>query len=304
MNKIITSLAFLLCGTAFTYGQQDPQFSMNMYNKLSVNPGYAGSNDAICATLLARDQWVGFPGNPKTGLISGEMPLPVIHGGVGLTLTSDALGFDKVMNVKAAYAFRTDLGPGKIALGVAAGILQKSTNGDWVYNQPNDPTIPMSRVSGTVPDFDLGLYYHTTDLYFGFSSTHLSEASIDYGKIQTSLARHYFVMAGYNYKLNTDWTLKPSVFIKSDAASTQLDVNLTALYNNKFWGGVSYRVQDAIVAMVGMQVTPNIKFGYAYDITTSEIKNYSGGSHELMLGYCFKLKGPTVINKNHNVRFL
>ena len=73
MRKLITIAVFitlLICGNPAS-AQQDPQFSHNMFTKLSVNPGVAGANEAICATLLYRNQWTGFGGEPKTMLFTG-----------------------------------------------------------------------------------------------------------------------------------------------------------------------------------------------------------------------------------------
>jgi hypothetical protein len=66
--------------------QQEPQFSQNMFNILPINPGFAGSNDAICGNLFYRNQWTGFVGAPKTGLLNVASPVKMLHGGVGLTV--------------------------------------------------------------------------------------------------------------------------------------------------------------------------------------------------------------------------
>jgi type IX secretion system PorP/SprF family membrane protein len=117
------------------------------------------------------------------------------------------------------------------------------------------------------------------------------------------MARHYYVMAGYAYDAGTLLQIKPSILAKTDAASTQLDINLLADYNNQFWGGVSYRLQDAIVALVGVKFG-SFRVGYSYDVTTSKIRGYSSGSHEIMLGYCFKPMDKKPTQKHHSVRFL
>jgi len=97
----------------------------------------------------------------------------------------------------------------------------------------------------------------------------------------------------------------PSVLVKTDAASTQFDINALLKYNNQFWGGVSYRQTDAIVAMVGASFK-DINIGYAYDITTSAMgeNKRSSGSHEIMLGYCFKIEIERIPQSYRNVRFL
>lgn len=287
--------------------QQDAQFSQNMFNKLPVNPGYAGTSDAICGTLLYRQQWLGFikgnEGIPKTALLSVDAPVKAIHGGLGLTVISDKIGFESGIAAKLAYSYHMDLGPGKLGIGLDAGILQKGIEGGkWVAVTPSDPSIPVTS-SDLSPDFGLGLYYTTSDLYVGASTTHLAKGDLTLGAANFGVARHYYFLGGYNYTVNPIWTVKPSFWIKSDFASTQFDVNVTALYNNLFWFGPSYRLKDAIVAMVGVNVG-NLKIGYSYDITTSKIKTYSSGTHEIMIGYCFKPNITKPLPLNRNVRFL
>ncbi|MEI6815726.1 MAG: type IX secretion system membrane protein PorP/SprF [Bacteroidota bacterium] len=308
MKKIFT-IAVIVCSVLSASAQQDPQFSMNMYNKLSVNPGYAGSNDAICGTLMYRDQWNNFPGDPKTLLFSADAAIDEIYGGVGLNVLNDQLGLQKQLAIKVAYAYRMSLGDGKLGLGADVGFVQNSLSGTFFYNQAGDPAIPFASgtpgsVAGTAPDFSFGAYYNTTDYYLGLSTTHLAASAIKYGNVTSSLAHHYYFMGGYKFPVNDNIELQPSVLVKSDGASTQLDINARAIYKNMFWGGVSYRLQDAIVAMIGLE-KDGFKIGYSYDLTMSDIKSYSNGSHEIMVGYCFKpTSKPRKITTHENVRTL
>ena len=118
------------------------------------------------------------------------------------------------------------------------------------------------------------------------------------------MARHYYLMAGYGVDLTSSLTLKPMLQLKTDAVSTQVDFNANLLINNRFWVGGSYRIQDAIVILAGLEIIPNLKFGYSYDFTTSDIKTYSNGSHEVMLGYCYKPSKVVKRQFHRNVRFL
>lgn len=309
MRKILSTLLLAACGTA-AFAQQDPQFSQNMYNKLSVNPGYAGSNGTLCGTLLGRNQWMGFDGAPKTYLISVESPVKMLHGGVGGTIISDQLGFDRTMNVKLSYAYRMPLGPGNIGLGVEGGILHKSIKGTWRAPDGTDGSLDAAipkNESALTPDFAVGAYYSMPQMYVGISADHLTAAQIK--NVDFKLARHYYVMAGYNHALNADIELRPSIFVKSDAASTQLDVNFNVLFKNTLWAGVSYRLKDAVIPMVGFQKTmtsgSSFRVGYSYDVTTSALKSYvKPGTHEIMLGYCLKIPDKPKVQKRKTVRFL
>ena len=149
-----------------------------------------------------------------------------------------------------------------------------------------------------------GAYYNSDKLYIGIASTHLTGGNINYDNVRTSLARHYWVMAGYSAELSPSLTLKPSLVAKSDAVSTQIDLNANLFINNRFWVGGGYRYQDAVVLMAGLELIPNLKLGYSYDYTLSRIRTYSSGSHEIMLGYCFKPVKPMKHVFHRNVRML
>ncbi|HKR05346.1 MAG TPA: type IX secretion system membrane protein PorP/SprF [Bacteroidia bacterium] len=309
MKKVLFTL-LLISSSVLVFAQQDPQFSQNMFNRLQPNPATAGSNDAICASLLYRSQWVSFEGAPKTMLLSVDAPVDFLHGGLGLTIMSDKLGFEKSLTAKLAYALRFTVGSGNIALGVDAGILQKSLEGGlasqggvYIPNDPTDNLIPQASVSGTKFDVSAGAFYNSEHLYAGISATNLTEPKINYGDFASKAVRHLYGTIGASFDLTPSVALKPSVFVKSIPAKTIADFNLNVHFNNRFWIGGSYRLEDAIVAMVGVNIIENLRLGYSYDITTSPIKNYSNGSHEITLGYCYKIKKkiPPVLR---NVRFL
>lgn len=288
------------------FGQQDPQFSQHMFARLPVNPAYAGSNEAICGALLYRNQWTGFGGEPKTSLLAFDMPVESLHGGIGLSVfASDRLGAQSNLNLHGAYAYRTNLGSGHIAVGIDAGYQQQSLNGDaLVYNDPNDVLIPRGKVGGGAFDMSLGAYYNSDKLYVGIASTHLIGGQINYDNVRSTLARHYWLIAGYSMELSPSLTLKPALIAKSDAVSTQVDVNANLFINSRFWVGGGYRLQDAVVVMAGLEIMPNLKLGYSYDYTLSGIRTYSSGSHEIMLGYCFKPVKPMKHTFHRNVRML
>lgn len=308
MRKLLAAVLFFACliNGKSSYAQQDPQFSQHMFAKMAVNPGYAGINDAICGTLLYRNQWTGFGGEPKTMLFTIDMPVEMLRGGLGLSVyAADRLGAEKNMNIRASYAYHMDLGSGRLGIGADIGYHQKSLDGTkFVFNDLGDNSIPTSSVSGGTLDLGLGLFYQTEKLYAGLSTQHLSEGDIKYDNVSTTLARHYYLMAGYNVDLTAALTLKPSVLVKTDAVSTQADFNAKLLINSRYWAGASYRLQDAIVLMAGIELIPNLKFGYSYDLTTSDIKTYSSGSHEIMLNYCFKPTKAVKRQFHRNVRFL
>ncbi len=315
MRKLYIVLTLIVFGTGFTaWAQQDPQFSQNMFTKLAVNPGFAGANGAYCGTLLYRNQWTGFGGEPKTFLFTGDAYIEDISSGIGLTVMSEQIGFQKNLAVKLAFAYRMDLGAGKLGIGPELGLMQKGINGVFVASDKNDPSIPGDpntgavNVNGSTFDAGFGAYYNTDKLYVGLSSSHLPAGTIKYGNIKTKLARHYYLQGGYKLGLTSSLELQPSLLVKTDAASTQVDINANLMIDSKYWAGLSYRLQDAIVIMIGIQDIPGVpglKFGYSYDFTTSDLGGtYSSGTHEIMVGYCFKPVKHIIRQFHRNVRFL
>jgi type IX secretion system PorP/SprF family membrane protein len=318
MKKLITKVVVALAGfSSVLFAQQDPQFTQFMHSKLIYNPGYAGTSNAICANILYRQQWVNFDGAPKTGLLSFDMPvLPYL--GVGLNIMSDQIGADKTFFGRIAVAYNKPIGQGRLGVGIDAGILQKQISQDWITPEPGktDVTIPGYANAGgaTNPglnkltyDLGFGLFYQIPNkLYVGLSSTHLPSQTLK-GKeqIKFNMARHYYLVAGYTFNVNPRNTVTPNLKVKSDAATTQLDINLTYEYDKLIWVGVSYRMEDAIAPMLGVRLLKDksLKIGYSYDYTLSKIKGYTSGTHEIMLGYCMNKKTtkPTVYG---NVRFL
>jgi type IX secretion system PorP/SprF family membrane protein len=308
MRKLYAATIAGIMGITALYAQQDPQFSHNMFNRLAVNPGYAGSQGSLCLTALGRNQWNAFAGQPNTGLISADMPLAIAHGGVGVTIYADKLGNERSFSGKLAYAYRHTLAQGTLGIGADIGLMNKAVQGTWTTpdGTPStaDPSIPQGN-SATAPDFSFGLYYSSNSdkLWVGLSTTHVAANSLKNGSLNYLMKRHYYVMAGYKIEPTPALSIKPSLLVKSDAASTQVDLNLLAEYNSQFWGGLSYRLQDAVVALVGVKFN-TFRVGYSYDITTSKVRGYSNGTHEIMVGYCFKPAAKAPTQKHHNVRFL
>ena len=290
-----------------SFAQQAPQFSQNMFNKLANNPGYAGTREAISTTLLHRTQWMGFEGAPQTLNLSVDAPVRLIKGGLGLNIVQDNIAEHSNLGLQASYSFASKLGQGQLGLGISLGMFQAALGNDWRQADEGDPVINTSSVTGSSADLGAGIYYNTQDVYIGLSTAHISEPKIELsGSGSFNLKRHYFMIAGYYYSLNPNLSLNPSIYLKSDGATSQLDINSNVIYNNKIWGGLSFRHAEPVfkpelVLLTGMHITEDLKFGLAYDIVLSEIgKN----SIEFMLGYSFKINKDPNISRHKNPRFL
>jgi len=295
------------------YGQQDPKFTQNMFMTPYYNPGAVGSSDKICLGAAFRNQWTGLPDAPTTTTFTAHMPFSLfgMSHGVGINLTNDRLGFSNDFLFSASYAYRMDLGTGKLGIGLNVGVANQSLEPEWfgadVITPDGDPSIPST--GGSVFGFDMGLgvFYNTDNMYVGVSTTHLNQTSFIYPEQneETKLIRHYYLMAGYTLQMaNPMFEIMPSLMVQSDARSHHLYVNTNVRYNKRFWGGVSYSVGGALSALFGIELLNGLRIGYSYDFELSPLLNYNSGSHEVNVRYCFDLSVDRSPSKYKSIRFL
>ena len=287
--------------------QQDPQFSQNMFNKLANNPGFAGSRGYIATSVLHRSQYMGFGEDggaaASTQNFSIDAELPFLYGGVGLNIVKDNIAGFSNLGLQVSYAYRTELGIGQIGMGMSVGMHQSGLDGGFLKAAVDgDPAIPTGDVSGSALDLGAGIYYNTQDVYIGISSAHLTEPVVEWSDGQDfNTKRHYFLISGYTHDLNSVLLLHPSIYLKSDGATSQLDINTNLIYNNKMWGGVSYRLDEGLILLAGMNINEDLRFGLAYDVT---LVNDLSNSLEVMLGYNFKINYDKPVSRYKNPRFL
>ena len=263
---------------------------------------------------------LGFEGHPETSLFSFDALVKERHG-VGLTVFSDKLGIESTLVAKLAYSYKLNLGPGTLGIGIELGMLSKGFETGFVAidDYTKDPSIPNAKTSVATFDAGFGVYYSIANkMYVGISSLHLPASTLsqasnggvagDKGALNYESARHYYIQAGYDWDIKQDQklVLKPSVFAKTDASSTQLDINALLLYNNLVWGGVSYRLEDAVAILAGVNIpqVSGLKIGLAYDLTLSALSDHSNGSLEFLVKYCTVIEKPIKREVYHSVRFL
>lgn len=316
--KKITALSLIFISMLLkTYGQQDPQFTNYMFHKIGFNPAYAGADGAINGQMLNRYQWVGMKGSAKTMLLAADATVDKFGfpGGIGINVLSDEIGFAKNSLVNLNFAYRKPTRFGDLAFGIAPGIYNMSINGQWsvpdddglgIYTPPeSDPLVPQGDVSQLAFDLGMGLYLSTNKYYLGASVAHLNQGVIHFTELSTTyLARHYYLTGGYNIKLRDPlFELRPSFLFKTDLAGWMMEINANIMYNDKMWAGLTYRYQDAICLLMGIELVSGLKVGYSFDTVTTAISKYGWGSHEIFIGYSINLE-KNRNQKYKSVRFL
>jgi type IX secretion system PorP/SprF family membrane protein len=282
-------LVFALMLTAVvSYGQQDAQFTQYMYNTINVNPAYAGSRDAISIFALHRTQWVGLEGAPVTKVISLNAPLNRNNLGLGVSIINDKIGPTDENSISADLSYSI---PTSETFTLSFGIKATANlfNLDASRLAPKDADdASLQNYNKFTPNIGAGMYWYSEKVYIGLSIPNFIESDY-YRDDDVAIYKekiNYYLIAGYVFDFNESVKFKPAMLTKVvQGAPLQLDISGNFMLMDKFIVGLAYRWSAALSATVGFQVTDGMYIGYGYDQETTNLKNYSSGSHEIFLRY-------------------
>ena len=290
----ILALAALLCAAAAN-AQQEVMVSQYMFNGLFLNLAYAGSHGYASSSLLHRSQWMQVEGAPRTSLLAIDGPVMNNKMGLGFSLVHDQIGISRDLDMSGHYAYHLRVGKrSKLALGLRAGLsIYSARVSELRHWDAADPLYQQDIVNAPLGKFGFGLYWHSASGYLGISVPAIYAAD---GRITLDApqafkhyyTQHYYVHGGKVIHAGESFDVKPSALVKyTPGAPIEADINCNALYRERIWLGLGYRTGDALVAMAEYQISPQLRIGYAYDMTTSKLRTYTNGSHEVMLGIDF-----------------
>lgn len=331
LHKLFVVLLLAMLFAPALQGQQEAQFTQNMFNRVFTNPGFSGMGQGICVTGFIRQQWAGFKDyegeriGPESFLVSIDAPVRILRGGVSALVMQDQIGFTKTITLRLGYSYIREVGFGN--LGVGAHISFNNRSMDFSKFKPVDQNDPLLKnitgeQSEILIDASLGLVYEVPDQYFiGVSvnqlmatkgqelanwTTNADSATQGSFLYRMTLDRTFYVQGGYDFvfRRSPNFAILPYAMVKFDKATFQLDIAALLEFKQMFWGGLNYRLQDAVSIILGLQYK-NFKIGYSYDVTTSKLGlANTAGSHEVMLKYCFKIEAEKGRKSYRNVRFL
>lgn len=291
-NYSIIILLFL-CTSA--YAQQEVLVSKNVFNELLYNPAYAGTHSYYNATLLGRSQWTGFTGAPNTQMLEVDGPFFKEKMGLGLVISHDKIGVTEETDVYASYSYKIKIANGKLAFGLRGGFTNyKAKLSTLTVWDETDKTFTDDVKTYYIPKFGFGMYYYTETYYVGLTVPTLIAYDENYNfsadiKKSSFIRSHYYLNGGCVLKLKeSTLKLKPTVLLRYvPSAPLQMDISTSLIYKDMFTFGVAFRTGDAVIAMLEYRTSFRLRMGYSYDFTFSKIRNYSGGTHEILIGYEF-----------------
>lgn len=301
MKKTVVILLFITSLQGFA--QQDPQYSLYMFNPLGINPGYAGSRDAISGVLLHRSQWVGLDGAPTTQIFTLHSPLKNNKMALGFQLINDNIGPRTTQDISIVYAYKLKLGKGKLAFGLRGGVLNYQYDWAKIEFKDQDDAIPLTANENFIlPNFDFGIYYNTTKFYAGIAMDHLNEPDFNLSIIDTttSVAKknvNVSITAGRAFVLNKNLILKASAILRGQSKQGHIDLTAGLLIKNIFYVGTTITARETLILLTEINLTKTLKMGYAYDFTATELSN--GGSHEIFIGYDFNSFKSKVVSPRY-----
>ena len=323
MKRIIFICAFIICGTSYAqqipqYSQfQRNQFMINpaaagVYDFVDITMSgrwqWLGVSDSPKTSYLAFSVPVRFTPkyyNPGIRTSGGPIQNPEIKTGklkhtFGGQLLADQYGAFRKFSFSGTYAIHVPLTKKvNLSFGVKAGLSNNSFLADQAQvlnimapdqNQYNDPTYDnfvQNQSNKYIMDVGAGLYLYSNNLFFGVAAEQLTRDMVEFGQGTANFdpQMHYSILGGYKITLTDQLTLTPGFLIKyMSPAPLSIDGNLQLEYNNWLWMTIGYRHTDAVIAMVGMNISERFKFGYSYDFSVSRFNSYSSGGHELTLG--------------------
>lgn len=301
LSKFI-GIAIVILSTSTAFAQQLPQFTQYMFNTISINPAYAGSRETFSAVGLHRSQWVGLEGGPETQTLSMHTPLRNERIGLGLSFINDKLGYENFSYIYGDFSYTIQTGVNtKLAFGIKGGFTHYNLDEELL----NDPSVTSDPFFNDVsnrwsPNIGAGLYLHSDRWYMGLSAPRIlntdynngGEGNIDYVALERI---SYYITGGYVFDLSKTTKLKPSVLLKAtNGAPLSFDISANFLFNETFWIGGGYRINQSAAALGGIadfQISKQLRIGYAYEYPLSDIRAYTSGTHEILLMFeIFKSK--------------
>lgn len=297
MRKLNPILAICLVMLVASTGlaQQRPIQSLYMFDPLVLNPAFAGTQVQLSATSIYRNQWINFPGAPKTFTATAHSGFKQNRIGLGFIAGKDQIGIHDETSLYLVYSYKLPLSRFDKSRSLAFGI-QGGFN-----NLKSDYTLTISREIDRFgilrtfnPNFGAGIFYRDKKYYAGFSVPYiLNTELLNVNTAFQSSARryrYYYLTGGFTQKLSNTVKLIPSTLIRfQDRAPLSFDITLLTVLYDVVGLGASYRLNDSVIGIFELQLNENFHVGYAYDMTSSDLRQYSNGTHEIMINYRIKI---------------
>lgn len=296
-NFLVIAMIIVSCSA---YGQQQSLYTQFMFNKMVINPAFAGNGEYITASAVYREQWFGIDGAPTLQQISLSIPLIDKNIGLGFNINQNTIGLSKKLTLDGMYAYKFDASHGLVSIGLQTSLRRYSLD----FSDPRvitldpisiDPSIDATPQNKIFANAGLGVYLHHDDYYLGVSVPRLISTDLDFEKtLNTSREKaHLYVMGGYHFWIREDIEIMPQLLWRwTSGVPSSIDINVNATFQSRYIGGLSFRSSggnggfgESLDIIGGIYLSPPLMLGIAYDIGLSSLRNYHSGSLEVLMTY-------------------
>jgi len=276
--------------------QQAPYYTQYMFNDYLINPAVAGTYNFFQIRGNSRVQWIGINESPTTFSLAGYGPLKNKPMGYGGYIYNDITGPESRLSLGGSYAYNIAINDAiRISGGLSIGILQYKIDGTIMHidDEIYDPALPQGVESRIIPDASVGFYLYSMYYYVSISAHQLLgnkynvHEELDSVTGISRLTQHVYLSGGYTIPINRDWAVTPSLMIKYAGMQLQPELNVKGEYQRMIWGGLTYRYGHSLSVLAAYNYENKAYIGIAYDMALSELRRYTSGTIEVMIGYRF-----------------
>ncbi|SMO33068.1 type IX secretion system membrane protein, PorP/SprF family [Saccharicrinis carchari] len=317
---VLTAFAFLLVDAAYA---QDASFSQHYASPLYLSPSFTGLSEGSRMSLHYRDQWPGIPGTYKTMSFAFDHYLSEYNSGIGLQFYRDDAGGGLLVNqnIGLLYAYEIFVSedimirPG-LQFKLAQSFIDpaKGTTGSmfgWDGSRVDGTGIIVDQDKINKFDAAASVMIYSNFYWGGLSVDHLVKSDVGFTDIETNTAMKMTAFGGVKWvykegRRSPDQSITFAFNYRKQADFTQLDLGTYWQYN-PIELGLWYRGmpsdnteglgnQDAMIAIIGVHLG-QMRLGYSFDLTLSELAGNTGGSHEFSIMYTIPSSNKPKINR-------
>lgn len=295
MKRLPIVILLLVTSAIAALAQQRPIQSLYMFDPLLMNPAFAGSQIQLSATSIYRNQWVNFPGAPKTFTATAHSGFKQNRVGLGFIAGKDVIGVHDETSLYFAYSYKLPLSRfdknTTLAFGVQGGFNSLKSDYTLTISREDDKYGVFRSFN---PNFGAGLYFKTKNAYAGFSVPYFLNSQLLTAQTAFESSarryRYYYLTGGFTKQISKTVKVVPSILVRfQDKAPLSFDATFITVLYDVVGLGASYRLNDSFIGLFELQLNENFHVGYAYDFTSSDIRTYSNGTHEIMINYRIKI---------------
>lgn len=302
MKKSLLIILFACSFVAKISAQDEALFGHYLVNPVLINPAFSGTSGKYQIFGHLRNQWTGFPGQPKTYALSLNAPL-LDKVGIGAMLLNESFGLVDRMRGQLSYAYHYDDAKRGFKSGFGFSTefhrtrLNSSVFQDAFYDS-GDRIVEANMKNVSFFDATAGGYVILNDkATFSLALPNLIRARLgvvgtDSTVKEKTFLRQFIFSGGYKIKMET-MSFEPSLVArKVYQAPFEVDLNMVArFFDDKLFLGASMRpgTSGNIGLMVGTK-QDFFQLYYSYNSSLAEIKTYNQQAHEVTLGLEFNRK--------------